>query len=221
MAEKMSLTPEQKEAISEIDRNLQIIACAGSGKTEVITRRIANILQSKSDIKPENIVAFTFTEKAAASMKKRIVRALDTKASINIDRMYVGTIHGFCYHLLNKYTEQFREYKVLDSVKSHLFVARYCNECGMRDLNLESYPRNVNLFLQCIDKMIDDYDHADTWTQEQRDVLNKYIGCLYSHHYIDFALMIFETLRQIESNPEVKDYISRIKYLVVDEYHSV
>ena len=91
----------------------------------------------------------------------------------------------------------------------------------MSDLDLEPYPRNVNLFLQCIDKMIDDYDHADTWTQEQRDVLNKYFGCLYSHHYIDFALMIFETLRQIESNPEVKDYISRIKYLVVDEYHSV
>lgn len=221
MADKVSLTPEQQEAISEIDRNLQIIACAGSGKTEVITRRIANILQSKSDIKPENIVAFTFTEKATASMKKRIVKALDTKASTNIDRMYVGTIHGFCYHLLNKYTEQFREYKVLDSVKSHLFVARYCNECGMSDLNLEPYPRNVTLFLQCIDKMIDDYDNADTWTQEQQDVLNKYIGCLYSHGYIDFALMIFETLRQIDFNPEVKDYLSCIKYLVVDEYQDV
>ena len=72
MAEKMNLTPEQQEAISEIDRNLQIIACAGSGKTEVITCRIANILKSKPDIRPENIVAFTFTEKAAESMKKRI-----------------------------------------------------------------------------------------------------------------------------------------------------
>ena len=217
----VNLTTEQQEAISEIDRNLQIIACAGSGKTEVITRRIANILQSKPGIKPENIVAFTFTEKAAESMKKRITKALGNDSTYNIEKMYIGTIHGFCYHLLNKYTEQFREYKVLDSVKSHLFVARYCNECGMSDLNLEPYPRNVNLFLQCIDKMIDDYDHADTWTQEQRDILNKYIGCLYSHHYIDFALMIFETLRQIESNPEVKDYLSRIKYLVVDEYQDV
>lgn len=91
----------------------------------------------------------------------------------------------------------------------------------MSDVNLEPYPRNVNLFLQCIDKMIDDYDNADTWTQEQREVLNKYIGCLYSHNYIDFALMIFETLRQIGFNPEVKDYLSRIKYLVVDEYQDV
>lgn len=78
MADEVKLTLEQQEAIHEIDNNLQIIACAGSGKTEVITQRIANILKSKRDIKPENIVAFTFTEKAAASMKKRIQKALGT-----------------------------------------------------------------------------------------------------------------------------------------------
>ena len=221
MAEKMSLTPEQQDAISEIDRNLQIIACAGSGKTEVITRRIANILQSKPDIRPENIVAFTFTEKAAESMKKRIAKALGSDSTYNIEKMYIGTIHGFCYHLLNKYTEQFREYKILDTVKSHLFVARYCAECGMSDLELEAYPRNINLFLQCIDKMIDDYENADAWTQEHRNVLDKYISCLYSRGYIDFSLMIFETLRQIECNREVQEYLSRIKYLVVDEYQDV
>ena len=60
---KMDLTAEQLEAVNELDRNLQIVACAGSGKTEVITRRIANILRRKQDVKPENIVAFTFTEK--------------------------------------------------------------------------------------------------------------------------------------------------------------
>ena len=126
MAGSMNLTLEQQEAISEIERNLQIIACAGSGKTEVITRRIANILQSKPDVKPENIVAFTFTEKAAASMKKRIGIALGNSTNDSIETMYIGTIHGFCYNLLYKYTEQFRKYKILDAVKSHLFVTRYC-----------------------------------------------------------------------------------------------
>lgn len=221
MAGSMNLTLEQQEAISEIERNLQIIACAGSGKTEVITRRIANILQSKPDVKPENIVAFTFTEKAAASMKKRIGMALGNSTNDSIKTMYIGTIHGFCYNLLCKYTEQFRKYKILDAVKSHLFVTRYCVECGMSDLKLEAYPSNVNLFLQCIDKMIDDYGNADSWTQEQRDVLDKYITCLYSRKYIDFSLMIFEALRQIESNPETQAYLSRIKYLVVDEYQDV
>lgn len=192
MADKVNLTPEQQEAISEIDRNLQMIACAGSGKTEVITQRIANILKSRTDIEPHHIVAFTFTEKAASSMKERIAKALGEEFSPEIDQMYVGTIHGFCYHLLNKYTEQFREYNILDTVKSHLFVARYCGECGMSDLKLEPYPRNIQLFLQCIDKMIDDFDNSDAWTDEQRTVLNKYIKCLYDHKYIDFALMIFE-----------------------------
>lgn len=218
MTDTIKLTSEQQEAIAEIDRNLQIIACAGSGKTEVITRRIANILQNKPDIKPENIVAFTFTEKAASSMKSRVAKALSDNPLLNIEQMYIGTIHGFCHHLLIRYTEGFREYKVLDTVKNHLFVARYCIECGMSDLKLEPYPRNINLFLQCIDKMIDDYDNRDTWTQQQRDVLEKYINCLYSHGYIDFSVMIFETLRQIDKNPKIKDFLSHIKYLVVDEY---
>lgn len=221
MADKVNLTPEQQEAISEIDRNLQMIACAGSGKTEVITQRIANILKSRTDIEPHHIVAFTFTEKAASSMKERIAKALGEEFSPEIDQMYVGTIHGFCYHLLNKYTEQFREYNILDTVKSHLFVARYCGECGMSDLKLEPYPRNIQLFLQCIDKMIDDFDNSDAWTDEQRTVLNKYIKCLYDHKYIDFALIIFETLRQIKSDPDIREYLSEIKYLVVDEYQDV
>ncbi len=219
MADTVNLTPQQQEAIAEIDRNLQIIACAGSGKTEVITRRIANILHSKPNVRPENIVAFTFTEKAAESMKARIAKAMGTASGI--EQMYIGTIHGFCYHLLNKYTEQFRDYTILDTVKSHLFVARYSNDCGMSDLELEAYPRNVNLFLQCIDKMIDDYDNADSWTQLQRNVLQKYIGCLYAHNYLDFSLMIFETLRQIKENPEIRSFLSGIKYLVVDEYQDV
>ena len=221
MTDTVKLTIEQREAIEEINRNLQIIACAGSGKTEVITRRIANIFQCKPDIKPENVVAFTFTEKAAASMKTRISKALEMQSTMDIDGMYIGTIHGFCYRLLIQYVEQFRDFKILDTVKSHLFVTRYCNECGMSDMKLEPYPRNVNLFLQCIEKMIDDYDNADTWTQEQRVVFNKYISCLYSHRYIDFALIIFEALRQIRDNSDVKASLKGIKYLVVDEYQDV
>ena len=221
MTDTVQLTPEQQEAISEIDRNLQIIACAGSGKTEVITRRIANILQNKPDISPGNIVAFTFTEKAAESMKGRIKRALGQHSVSEIDSMYVGTIHGFCYHLMNKYTDQFRDYKILDTVKSHLFVERYANDCGMSSLELDPHPRNIKLFLECIDKMIDDYENRDAWTPEQNSVLDRYISCLYDHKYIDFSLMIFETLRQIENNPDIKEYLSHIKYLVVDEYQDV
>lgn len=221
MNDKINLTAEQLEAVSEIDHNLQIIACAGSGKTEVISRRIANILQSKQDVSPENIVAFTFTEKAAASLKNRIEEALGENNVCNIEKMYIGTIHGFCSNILKNYSEGFQNHKILDTVKNHHFVTRYSEKCGMSDLNLEPYPRNINLFLQCIDKMIDDYDNADSWTPEQRNVFKKYRDCLYSHGYIDFSLLIFEALKQIETDPKVKEYISNIKYLVVDEYQDI
>lgn len=219
MANTLNLTLEQAEAISEIQRNLQIIACAGSGKTEVITRRIANILQSRTDIKPKNIVAFTFTEKAAESMKRRIAKALDDESAV--DGMYIGTIHSFCYHLLNKYTEQFKEHKILDTVKSHLFVERYHNECGMSDLELEPYPRNVNLFLSCIDKMIDDYDGQEQWDEKHKTVFDKYKACLYSRGYIDFSLLIFEAIEQLRKNEAAGQSLKTIKYLVVDEYQDV
>ena len=221
MPDTVQLTPEQQEAISEIDRNLQIIACAGSGKTEVITHRIANIIQNKPDISPGSIVAFTFTEKAAENIKSRIKKVLGQHSVSEIDSMYIGTIHGFCYHLLKKYTNQFRDYKVLDTVKSHLFAERYSTDCGMSSLELKPHPRNIKLFMECIDKMIDDYENRDAWTPEQNSVLDRYISCLYVHKYIDFSLMIFETLRQIENNPGIIEYLSHIQYLVVDEYQDV
>jgi ATP-dependent DNA helicase pcrA len=221
MIDNATLTIEQQEAIMEIERNLQIIACAGSGKTEVITRRIANILNSRSDIKPENIVAFTFTEKAAESMRKRIENILGSKFVKEMDKMYIGTIHGFCYRILTKYTEKFKEYRVLDTAKSYLFISRYSIKCGIKSLGLEPWENNIDLFLKCIDKMIDNYDHIKEWTHEQRNAFEKYTNCLYSNNYIDFSLIIFETLQQIDTNIKVCEYLSQIKYLVVDEYQDV
>jgi DNA helicase II / ATP-dependent DNA helicase PcrA len=126
MADTIKLTPEQQEAIAEINRNLQIIACAGSGKTEVITRRIANILQNKPGISPENIVAFTFTEKAAASMKSRIAKTLGEQSSLNINRMYIGTIvSGALYSVARRYCRILRTLVVFS--RSASMTKRMCS----------------------------------------------------------------------------------------------
>ena len=218
---KIALTPDQQEAVEEIDRNLQIIACAGSGKTEVISRRIANILQKRSDVEPENIVAFTFTEKAADSLKKRIAGALGDADGLLTARTYVGTIHGFCWELLTKRVEKFKDFKILDEVKSHFFVERYARFCGLTDLGLATGLRDVKLFLTCIDKMIDGYGQRERWQPFQREVLEKYRECLYSKKYMDFSLMIFETICQIDESPELQKYLESIKYLVVDEYQDI
>jgi len=95
----MEYTPHQQEAIDHLDGNLQIIACAGSGKTQVISQRIVNILREKGSggISPANIVAFTFTDKAAAELKDRIHRLAREQlgSDFGLAEMFVGTIHGF------------------------------------------------------------------------------------------------------------------------------
>ena len=221
MGKTMELTKEQASAVHEIEQNLQIIACAGSGKTEVITRRISYILKSKPEVSPEQIVAFTFTEKAAESMKRRIQNALEEDGVNSAEHMYVGTIHGFCFQLLKCYVDKYQEYKILDTVKSHLFVERYHSECGLDDLGLEVNWRDIPLFLTCIEKMIDDYEQRYFWTEKQREALQKYIACLEEHRYIDFSLLIFQTLQEIKVNEHLRRELSQIKYLIVDEYQDV
>lgn len=218
----MKLTNNQEKAIGAIDHNLQIVACAGSGKTEVITRRIVNILQSKPDVAPRNIVAFTFTEKAAESLKSRIAAALaQSEYSYAVDGMYIGTIHGFCSMLLRKYTSHFGGFKILDTVKTHLFLERYHKECGMSDLELAPHMFNIRLFCECISKMIDDHDNIAQWEPIHQAVFEKFRDCLCAHGYLDFAFLLHETVEQIKCNPVVQSYLSSIAYLVVDEYQDV
>ena len=131
----MEHTDAQQQAIGVINGDLQIIACAGSGKTRVVTARIIHILKQKASegIAPENIVAFTFTEKAAAELKDRITRLYEQEFG-NIEGlagMYVGTIHGFCLDLLQRYLFQYLKYDVLDEVRQRLLVDRNYRRSGI------------------------------------------------------------------------------------------
>lgn len=219
----ISFTPNQLEAIGEIDHNLQIVACAGSGKTEVITRRIANILTTRPEVKPENIVAFTFTEKAAASLRQRVEKVLGEQRNANIptDGMYVGTIHAFCWHLLCTHSDRFSGFRILDTVKAHLFVERYSEKCGMRKLDLVPGVFNNPLFLECMEKMADSYEVQSEWTEQQRNAFESYRNCLKEYRFLDFNMLLFETLKELETNKALRDYISTIQYLVVDEYQDI
>ncbi len=113
----MDYTERQLEAINHLDGNLQVIACAGSGKTQVLAQRIVNILKNKAPegIGPANIVAFTFTDKAAGELKDRIHRLCREQLgqSVGLAEMFVGTIHGFCLDLLQTYQYRFLKYRVL------------------------------------------------------------------------------------------------------------
>jgi DNA helicase-2/ATP-dependent DNA helicase PcrA len=102
----MKFTEAQERAIGKVEGNLQLVACAGSGTTEVVARRVVTLLASLKDggggCTPANIVAFTFTDKAAAELKERIHdRCRERFGHITgLAEMYIGTIHGFCLDLL-------------------------------------------------------------------------------------------------------------------------
>jgi ATP-dependent exoDNAse (exonuclease V) beta subunit len=134
------LPPDQLHAIADIDKNLQIIACAGSGKTQVISERIVNTLRTRADkgVTPANIVAFTFTEKAAAELKDRIHRLCRDQLGSDqgLGDMYIGTIHGFCLNILQEPPlYRFLKYQVLSEVHQRLFIDRNSHLCGPGSLS--------------------------------------------------------------------------------------
>jgi len=131
----MLLTPSQRKAIEHEGRNLQLIACAGSGKTEVVARRVVHLLRpgAKEALAPKNIVAFTFTEKAAAELKERIITRASEELGevIGLAEMFVGTIHAFCLELLKTEVAEYLKYEVLNEVQQGLFVDRHSSQSGL------------------------------------------------------------------------------------------
>ncbi len=214
----MNLNKEQKKAIDCINHNLQIVACAGSGKTEVISRRIANILSSVKDVKPDSIVAFTFTEKAAENLKKRIEDILKESNDMDISGMYIGTIHSFCRQVLNRLASGLEKLRILDTVKEHLFAMKYYSESGMKSLGLSK--REAPLFSECINKMVSSYSSMEEWPNLDKEVFLKYRTLLFEKGFINFSFLMYEVLTR-SCTPEISDYFSNIKYLVVDEYQDV
>ena len=137
----MALTGSQQNAVNIVDQNLQMVACAGSGKTTTMVARILNLLK-QPDIKPENIVAVTYSEKAAASLKQKIYKEYE-KANSSLEGladMYIGTIHGYCFYLLQNYSDDFKNYEVLQDVQTRLFMKRFRRDIGIYDVQYN--PKN-------------------------------------------------------------------------------
>jgi DNA helicase-2/ATP-dependent DNA helicase PcrA len=121
--EPMALTPQQNDAIAYKDGNLQLIACAGSGTTKVVALHITRLLSPHAvggmGLKPGKIIAFTFTDKAAAELKQRVADKCREALPdlVGTAEMYIGTIHGFCLDLLRTEVAKFLKYDVLNEVQ--------------------------------------------------------------------------------------------------------
>ena len=229
----MNLTVTQNRAVRYSGRNLQLIACAGSGKTEVIARRVAHLLTMPGDgrMAPRNIVAFTFTNKAAAELKERILLRTKEQGGASIAgmaEMYVGTIHGFCQDLLQTEVPDYLKYEVLDPIRQNLYVNRNSQLTGFTTsskLNGNKLRRWVDTDRYLSALAVLSEDEVDTEELEDCTVfqgLGRYRAQMTEDSYFDFSALLNIAVIELTNNHDLRARISeRIKYVVVDEYQDV
>lgn len=224
----MQFTASQIQAINHNSGNLQLIACAGSGKTEVVARRIANLI--KEGVSPRGIIAFTFTDRAAAELKDRIVtRCRDLLGEIHgLAEMYVGTIHAFCLDLLMTEVHEALKYDVLNEVQQKLFIDRHSRESGLttcRDINglpLRRY-KDTTHYLTALNTLREDNpDPVKLAKTALPAALAAYGRLLNNKRHLDYSEILSRALGELRSNQGVRQHLSqRIKHLIVDEYQDV
>jgi DNA helicase II / ATP-dependent DNA helicase PcrA len=219
-------TATQLDAIQHIDGNLQIIACAGSGKTQVISERVAEILERKKEegIRPANIVSFTFTERAAAALKDRIAQCIRARLGEipGLAELYVGTIHGYCLDLLQRHVPEYFKYQVLTEVQTRLVVDRNSNKSGMGGLGLKRYVDSKR-YIDAINLLREGViDWKALQGHKVVDALEMYERLLADKHYLDYTAIMSKAVELIEGDPSLRaELADRVRYLIVDEYQDV
>ena len=222
------LTPDQKQAAIDQSKEVMTLACAGSGKSKTLAYRIGWQVANGAD--PKTIVAFTFTEKAADSMKRQTAKALTACGlqPLSLGAMYIGTIHSYCHYVLSTIDARYKQFEVLDENKFKLYLMSRYAQLGLSDVR---NARRVGYF-----KTIK--EASDAWKTlndemipiaavQQHDplmgrVLERLGQRLDNDNFIDFSLMIrlvVESLRRSDTRAE--QAIVDLKHLLVDEYQDV
>lgn len=229
-----SLNAEQMTAAIDQSREVLTLACAGSGKSRTLAFRIARLLAE--GVEPRAIVAFTFTEKAAESIKRRVAQAL---AAVGIEptvmgAMYLGTIHGYCQQILGDIDANFRQFEVLDGNRFKLFALSRYPSLGINTLRTRTGTRNypqgsqfltiakiVDAWSTMNDEMIKLCDVASEDAQ-LASVLENLGGAMARDRFIDFSYMIRLVVdRLLAGDERALLGTDHIKHLMVDEYQDV
>lgn len=217
------LNPEQRKAVEHFDGPLLILAGAGSGKTRVLTRRIAYLIEHYG-ISSANIMAVTFTNKAANEMKERITALL---GGIR-DGLQVSTFHSFCVRVLRKesrkldYDNNFVIYDTADQLTLLKNV--------MKDLNIDSEKYNPRAILAEISRAKNELIDPEGYLDRVGDIFQKITGEAYAQYQkrlqennaLDFDDLIMKTVELFKQYPLVLEhYQERFKYISIDEYQDV
>jgi DNA helicase-2/ATP-dependent DNA helicase PcrA len=233
-------TKSQLEAINEIEKPLQLIACAGSGKTQVISQRISKIL-GQPGVSPKNIVAFTFTEKAAAELKERVHKIVFDEHGdlVGMAEMYVGTMHGYCLNLLQTFVPEAFKFGVLTDITQRLLIDRESVKSGLTTCPSTSGSRpnlwryaDSKLYMQVLAILQEDEVDFEQVPDGVSESLQSYLRLLSQRRFFDFTTMVATAVDYLNSDPDdseldpgsrsiLNHLIEDIKYVVVDEYQDV
>ena len=216
-----TLNPAQREAVEKTEGPVLILAGAGSGKTRVLTTRIGHLIEDKG-VQPANILAITFTNKAANEMRERVEETLESDAS----DMWISTFHSCCVRILRKDINRIgynRSFVIYDSADQVTLV----KDC-LKELNLNDKVFEPKMIISTIsgakDKLYDPKQFKAMHMNDNRmskiaDVYALYQDRLKRNSALDFDDLIFKTVELLKSDKEVLDYYrNRFKYIMVDEY---
>ena len=215
-----TLNDRQCEAVKHTEGPLLITAGAGSGKTKVLTCRIAHLLEL--GVAPYRILAITFTNKAAKEMKERVTNLVGAQA----DSIWLSTFHSFCAKLLRFEVDGFhgytRNFTIYDS-SDQLVLVKDC----LKKLNLDDkqfMPRSVLGTISSAKNVLMDTKAfaakaSDFYEQKVADVYALYQEKLRENNAVDFDDLLFLAVRLLQEKEEVREkYQSRFQYILVDEY---
>jgi DNA helicase II / ATP-dependent DNA helicase PcrA len=214
------LNPEQQNAVKATDGPLLLMAGAGSGKTRVLTHRIAYLIVEKR-VNPYNILAITFTNKAAREMRERISKMMGGVA----DEIWISTFHSMCVRILRRDIDRMgynRNFTILDTGDQQSVVKGILKE---KNIDPKKYdPRAIlGSISSAKNELIDPEEYAKTaggyFEQVVSDVYEEYQKRLRKNQALDFDDLIMMTIQLFKRVPEVLEYYQRkFQYIHVDEY---
>lgn len=216
-----ALNPQQYQAVCHYEGPLLILAGAGSGKTRVLTHRVAWLIEEKN-VNPWNIMAITFTNKAAGEMRDRVEAMLGGA----LGGVWVATFHSTCVRILRRYIDRIgfeNNFTIYDSEDQKSVIKEICKR-----LQIDTKLYRERFFMAEIsaakDEMLSPTDYAlkaqgDQRMQKVAEVYKEYQRQLFDNNALDFDDLICRTVELFQSCPEVLDqYQERFKFIMVDEY---